>query len=355
MKDHRRRRSVAVPVVALTLLAGAVQFPVSSAGAAVPAGEADYSGYATSTPVHADAVETGDLRLLDVEEAFTGAAVASKGLSEIKNEMARVVTQAGSDKTGARGAALEVGVAQAPSAEAQIILKGLAQTSSPGGSGSASEEVGPIALNPVAYASLLKSTANTRWKDGSCILGDDLSRGYSYAADAQVLNLGAQNADQTFQGPVVASNVLNPQTNVTDSTSVMRLASANGGESFGLVSETRQVVAPVTLLRGTPVEINVVLLGEWVLRAFASGEDGQSEVHYGPADASPDTPVATVTVGGNQVAQVTAQQLLGTDGLHIPISLPGIAEVEIAIGEPPRAIGGAYGSDPVVSATEAST
>jgi hypothetical protein len=249
---------------------------------------------------------------------------------------------------------LEVGVAQAPSAPAQIILKGLAETSSPGGSGSASEEVGPIALNPVAYASLLKSTANTRWKEGSCILGDDLSRGYSYAADAQLVNLGGQNADQTFQGPVVAANVLDPQRNATDSISRTRLASANGGQSFGLVSEARQTIAPVTLLRGTPVEINVVLLGEWVLRAFASGQDGQSEVHYGPADASPDTPVATITVGGNQVAQITAQQLLGTDGLHIPISLPGIAEVDIAIGEAPRAIGGAYGSDPVVSATEAS-
>ncbi|MGH2688277.1 MAG: hypothetical protein ACRDKW_05660, partial [Actinomycetota bacterium] len=349
-----RRRSAAISVMALTLLAGAVQFPVSSAGAAVPAGDADYSGYAASTPVHADAVETGDLRLLDVEEAFTGAAVASKGLSDIKNEVARFVTHAGSDKTAARGAALEVGLVQAPSADAQIILKGLAETSSPGGTGSASEEVGPIALNPIAYASLLKSTANTRWKEGSCILGDDLSRGYSYAADAQLLNLGAQNADQTFASPVVATDILDPQRNVTDSTSVTRLASANGGQSFGLVSEARQTIAPVTLLRGTPAEINVVLLGEWVLRAFASGEDGQSEVHYGPADASPDTPVVTITLGGTQVAQITAQQLLGTDGLHIPINLPGIADVEIAVGEPPRAIGGAYGSDPVVTATEAS-
>ena len=354
MKYHSRRRSAAIPVVALTLLAGVAQFPMSTAGAATPAEDADYSGYATSTPVHADAVETGDLRLVDVEEAFTGAAVASKGLSEIKNEVARVVTAGGSDKTAARGAALEVGLAHAPSADNQIILKGLAQTTSPGGSGSASEEVGPVVLNPLAFASLLKSTANTKWNSsGACVLGSDLSRGYSHAADVQLLNLGGQNADQTFQGPVVASDLIGPQRNVTDSVSRTRLA-ANPNGTFGLVSEARQVVAPVTLLRGTPAEIKVVVAGEWVLRAFSSGDASTADVHYGPASASPDTPVVTISVGGNQIAQITTQQLLGTDGLHIPISLPGIAEVEVAVGEPARAIGGAYGTDPVKSSTEAS-
>lgn len=49
-----RRRMPAIAVAALTLLATVAQG--SAVQAAVPATEADYSGYATSTPVHLDAV-----------------------------------------------------------------------------------------------------------------------------------------------------------------------------------------------------------------------------------------------------------------------------------------------------------
>ena len=94
-----------------------------------------------------------------VEEAMSGAAVASKGLSAIQNEMARnVITPEG--KSAARGTALEVGVVHAPSADNQIILKGVAQTHSPPSPGHAQEEIGPVSLPPVAYASLRDPSAS---------------------------------------------------------------------------------------------------------------------------------------------------------------------------------------------------
>jgi uncharacterized protein DUF11 len=342
---HHRRRSVALPVVALTLLAGAIQMPMPTASAGAEAG-ADYSGYATSTPVHVDAIETADTRVADVEEAFSGAAVASKGLAEIKNEVARVVS-AGSDKKAyARGSGLEVGLVHSPSADNQIILKGVGQASSPPTPGAGSEEIGPLTIPPVAYASLLKGTGYTAWADNNCILGSDISRGYGYAADAQLVNAGAANPDNTFAGPVVAADI--PPENVTDSVSRTRLV-PNGAGDFGLVSETRQMIAPVTLLRGTGTEIKVKVAGTWVLRAVAGGVPGSASVHYGPADVSPSTPVITVMVGGTTLASITAQQILGNKGLVIgPLDL-GVAQVEIAVAEPPRAIGGAAGT----SATEA--
>jgi hypothetical protein len=303
--------------------------------------------------VHVDAIETGDTRVADVEEAYSGAAVASKGLSQIKNEMARVVNDASDKKSSARGTALEVGLVHSPSADNQIILKGLAQASSPPSPGHDEQQVGPVQLNPIAYASLLKSTADTRWKDNSCVLGNDLSNGYAYAADAQLVNLGAANGDGTFQGPVAATDI--PPENVTDSVSRTRLV-PNGAGDFGLMSETRQTVAPVTLLRGTGAEIKVKVAGTWVLRAIAGGVPGSASVHYGPKDVSPDTPVITVSLAGNEIVRITAQQLLGNGGLHIgPIDL-GIAKVELAVAEPPRAIGGAYGTGATESGdgTEAS-
>jgi hypothetical protein len=350
---HHRRRSVALPVVALMLLAGAFQVPMPTASAGVDHAVADYSGYATSTPVHVDAIETADTRVADVEEAFSGAAVASKGLSEIKNEMARVVNSASDKKSSARGTALEVGLVHSPSADNQIILKGLAQASSLPSPAHDQQEIGPVALNPIAYASLLKSTADTRWNDNSCILGNDITKGYGYAADAQLVNLGQANGDGTFQGPVAATDI--PPENVTDSVSRNRLV-PNGADNFGLMSETRQIVAPVTLLRGTGAEIKVKVAGTWVLRAIAGGVPGSASVHYGPTGVSPETPVITVSLAGNEIVKITAQQLLGNGGLHVgPIDL-GVAKVEVAVAEPPRAIGGAYGTGATESSdgTEAS-
>ncbi|MGH2690244.1 MAG: hypothetical protein ACRDKW_15770, partial [Actinomycetota bacterium] len=305
-RPHRRRPAIAV--AALTLLAAVVQgTPVQ---AAVPATEADYSGYATSTPVHLDAVNTGSVVLADVEEAYSSGLVASKGIAQIANEMGRNLTSGApvGKNSAARATALEVGLVQPEGAPNQIELRGVAEASSLPSPGAASEELGPITLPGIAYASLLKSQANTRWNESGCILGGDpISRGYAYAADVQLVGGGAG----PFTAPLVAADI--PPKNVTDSISLTRLVAqtdADGGivgPDFGLMSETRQHVAPVRLLDGA---VTIELAGEWVLRAVAGGVDGSGWVHYGPADASPETPAVTVYVGGSQLAQVTTQDLL---------------------------------------------
>ncbi|MGH2722078.1 MAG: hypothetical protein ACRDJO_10825 [Actinomycetota bacterium] len=340
----------AVAVAALTLLAAVVQG--TAVQAAVPATEADYSGYATSTPVHVDAINTGGTVVADVEEAYSSALVASKGIAQITNEVGRNLTTSGpiGKNSAARGTALEVGLVQPEGAPNQIELKGVAEAFSLPSPGAASEEIGPVTIPGVAYASLLKSQANTRWNESGCILGGDpISRGYAYAADAQLVGSGAG----PFTAPVIAADV--PPKNVTDSISLTRLVAqtaADGsivGPDFGLMTETRQHVAPIRLLDGAVI---IEVAGEWVLRAVAGGVDGSGWVHYGPAGASPETPAVTITVGAS-VTQITTQDLLGGDGLVIPVNLPGVADIEIAVGEPPRAIGGAAGSTPAETPTEA--
>ncbi|MDP9021618.1 MAG: DUF11 domain-containing protein, partial [Actinomycetota bacterium] len=127
------------------------------------------------------------------------------------------------------------------------------------------------------------------------------------------------------------------------------------GNALALVAETRQTIAPITINLGDQGVLTLEFLGEWVLRAHAGGIAGASFVHYGPGEASPETPVLRVlrqTTGGTieDVLTVTTQQLLGQEGLVIN-QIPG---VEIAIGEDPRAIGGDANTQPTVTPTSVS-
>jgi uncharacterized protein DUF11 len=61
----------------------------------------------------------------------------------------------------------------------------------------------------------------------------------------------------------------------------------------------------------------------------------------------------TIFLGPREVRRITTQELLTGNGLIIPINLPGVADIEIAVGEPPRAIGGAAATAPTETPTEA--
>ncbi len=88
--------------------------------------------------------------------------------------------------------------------------------------------------------------------------------------------------------------------------------------------------------------------GEWVLRAVADG-NGVGDVFYGPGTVEPTTPLLTILNGGTVVDELTFQDIFGEAGLNITV--PGVAE--IAIGEDPRAIGGATDSKPIETTTYA--
>lgn len=366
-------------------LAGALAagFGLAAAGGAgaatlapVPFATAAFDGYATGTVLHADALQASSTgpQLLNVEEGFSGASTASAGTASlpgqgpnaakgtIVNEMGQVVqpllpdTSASSllagDKSFGRGSGLEIGAENnVPDGTNQLPVDKVQVSAPPTQSDAA--QVGPVSADPVAYASLLEGEANARWGSG-CVLGAPISSGVGEAADLQLLDTGSANPDGTMSAPVVASDyggssvaeaasetVLAPQTTASGTVP----AGADGG--YALESSTVETIAPVTLLRGTANQITIIAGGPWVLSAVAGGVPGSAFVHYGPAAASPQTPVLTVlNASGQIVAQVTAQQLLSGSGLDI--SVPGVAE--IAVGEAPRAIGGAYGSAPSVSA-----
>lgn len=381
------RRQLAV--VASTLLAASATAVVSlatPAAAQVASPQADYRGYSTGSVVHVGVLGggaglvggLGGSQLVDTEVAFSGATVASQGTGGVTfgpsaaagtvvNEYGQVVQptlpNTGLDgnlrgnRSFGRGSALEIGLANnLPNDANQLILSGKARASAPPSTDLVRQEIGPVKLDGVAFASLLRGEAQARFReDGNCIAGQNISFGTGYAAGVQLLGNGGAATDP-FGNAVLSTRGTSPDRQVSQSRSITRLVpqvDVNGrklGDNFGLMTETRQTIAPVTLFEGMPTQLTLEFLGEWVFRAVATGVGGAAGnyVFYGPGTVTPSTPVLRILSGvspalGN-ITEITLQQLLGNNGLVVPI--PGVAEV--AVGEDPRAIGGNADSSPTL-------
>jgi len=376
----KRRLSIVASTLLVGMTTAAFAGGAAPVGAQVPAAQANYSGYSTGTVVHADALTVGQTRVADTELAFSGASVASKGTGgitqpsgatagSIVNELDQVVqpplpnttldSNLQGDRTFGRGSGLEIGVATTVGTDVnanQLLLAQRALASAPPSTGLITKEVGPIKIDPAAFASLVRGQAQARWNgDATCVVGEELSSGLGYAADAQLLNLGAASpGNDPFTGALVAADAPTPARSVSQSRSITKLvpqtnaAGEKIGDNFGLMTETRMTIAPITLLGNTPTPITIELLGEWVLRTVATGLPGQAQVFYGPGTTNLDTPVLSIIQTGIVNEILSLQDLLGPTGLG-PIEIPGL--LNIAIGEDPRAIGNTSASSaPTTSA-----
>lgn len=339
---HRRRwRAVAATMLGLSWLAAAA--PVARA-----ADVASATGFATGTVIHADALRTIGSRLADVEVGFSS---ASHGISAaLRNEVGRLIRPAGSIAAYGRGSGLELGVNVADDADNQLILAGKAEAQAPI-LGPIRKEIGPIDIPSLVSASLLRGEAAAPAATAqSCLLGADLSSGRGEVSDVELVGLGGGSLGGSLLGPLVATKAVSPLRDAVSSFSHTRLVpqvTKDGrvqGGKLGIMSETRQTILPVTLFGGTPSQVTIEVLGEWVLRAVATGKPGGAYVHFGPAKDSPETPVVRIIQSSGITSLLTLQQLLGNTGLNLPL---GIAD--ISIGEAPRRIGGAFGSTPEVA------
>jgi uncharacterized repeat protein (TIGR01451 family) len=328
--------------------AGLAPLAATNTGPFLGLADGGHAGYASGTVIHADALQSAATRLADIEVAFSGAAYTSAPLGKgIQNEVQRVVTYAlGAFNGYGRGSGLEVGLGVSPSGENQIVLPGKVEAKAPPNTKLITEEEGPIKADPLANVSLLRGQAQGRAVTNGCVLGSDLGYGLGYVTDLGLIN--------TPSTPLLSTSAENPERAASQSVSRTRLVRAGGStgpiSKFGLMSETRQTIAPVTFFAGTPNAFTIEVAGEWVLRATADGTTGS--VHYGPGTASPETPIVRIIDSAKKVTNVlTFQQLLGKEGLHVAIP-NGVAE--IAIGEAARALGGAHGTKPTATGTLAS-
>lgn len=367
-RQSARRAAHRIIAVASILAVGLV-VPSSAAvaqeaPAPVPFSDADFRADATGTVIHADALEQGTTRVEDTEVAFSGAAVDSAGLAERQlNEVDREFQPALADKnTYGRGSGLEVGLGVTPDDDNQVIVAGKAEADAAPDSSDV-QEGGPVDADPLAWASTVRGEADANWPSAdefpTCPLGSDLAHGLGFAADAQLVDGGDDTEGEGLDAPLVATDAEDPDRAVSQSRSrnlfIPQVAQDGTpvGDNFGVLAETRQTIAPVTLFEAAGSPVTIEFLGEWVLQAVATGIPGQAYVHYGPGEVDPQTDILRIIQDDEVTNVLTFQDLLGEEGLVVPIEELGI---EIAIGENPRAIGGDAESSPVEAAdgTEAS-
>lgn len=403
-------KSVRWAAALLATVVGIIVLPFAIPGYT---GVGGVSAFASGTVLHADLLKVDATKLVDAEVAFSGAAFDSGGLQDaIFNEMDRMFAPKLPAKLSvARGAGLEVGLGVSPTTENQMILAGKAEASALPNVGRVTEGAGPIDIDPLVWADVLRGQALANASDNGCALGTDASNGFAYVADAQLLDSASQTqttsttssaptasqpsspVEQTvdtvkgllgdvtqtaeapaennpvpsaststntaqsnampnaagLENPVISLDAPGPERAISHSRSRTVFVAQKDrdghrlGNAFGIMSEVRETIAPITLFKGTSNQLTIEFLGEWVLQAVAGGLPGTGYVHYGPNTDTPDTPVLRL-IGAHENRVLTLQDLVTDDGLVITI--PDVAEV--AIGEPPRAIDGAANSDPTV-------
>jgi hypothetical protein len=338
-------RRLAAPLVLLVTCLTALTAGPSAAQ--VPAPEADYGGFATGTVLHAGALQAGATRVAGVEVAQSNAAVESRGLTERVSELGRRISAGDpSHQSSGRGVGLELGLAVDQPEDNQVQLAGVAEAAAAPSTELAVEELA-VPAAPVAYSSTVRGEARAAFRPDDCALGADLGYGLGFVEDLQLVDTGDAEGDR-LGAPLVATDHDAPARAVSQSVSRTRLvpqtdAAGNvTGPHLGLTAETRQTIAPLTLLEGTPAEMTFEFLGEWVLRATATGLAGGARVHYGPGEVSPQTPILRVLDAAGAVTDILSfQDVFGPEGVSI-------GEV-VVIGEDPRAIGGDSTSAPEVA------
>ena len=286
-----------------------------------------------------------------------------------------------------RGSGLEVGlgtnVPNNPDLN-QIILAGMAEQAAtpktPGGNtfpdNSLTREIGPVPGDPLLFASLLKGQAAANWDADHCP-GDPagtfpvdptganasggaantdttkaLGWGMGNAAQVELLNtamgpLAAKLGDPNSQ-PLVATTGGQPTNRQVSTAKSFTHLVPNGDGTYGLVSETHETIAPVTLFKGTANQLTIEVLGEAVLKSVVTGTGATTKVTYTPPPlvrifppGQPPQDIPFPAGGSNPPVQVAIPGMPGQPNL-----------LELFLGEPARApdqavAGNSHASKPV--------
>ena len=319
--------------------------------AAAPVSQQPFAAYGSGAAAVVEALGLGSTQVANVIVANSGGGVNSQGLNgPLVNEFGINVAPATPGKNAlGRGTGVEAGLVTPDPQQAtlnQALLQGLAVATAPPPSGPVTQEIA-LPLNPVLFASLLRGQAQATYDPTFCPVGRPLTYGLGYVSNLELLNLGGGINPQTgFENPLAGTSAtaFGTPRGASQSRTVTYLR-ANGDGTFGVVSETRQTVAPISLLANETLrtELTVEIAGEFGLRVTATGKPTGSAVEY---TGNPVLTITQTTAGVPvQLLQITLQQLLGQDGFVLDV--PGIAT--LSLGAPPRALGGGQNTDPVIA------
>ena len=349
-----RKRFAALLTAGLITSGLLVASPVRVGAQAVS--DQPFSASGTGTAVHIGALNLGSTQILNTEVAFSGGAANSKGINggAITNEFGQTVKPQpvpppGSNSYG-RGTGVELGVGSTLPSDVDrnaLNLSDRAEASAAPPSPLVTKEI-PINVDPLLYASTARGQAQAIFDPTFCPVGRPLNFGLGYVENLELLNTGAtRDANGGFGGQLLGTSVSQGNPRGASQSRTVSYLIPNGDGTFGVVSETRQTVAPITLLGDLNTGLILEVAGEFGLKATATGKTSGSKVEY---IGNPVVTIKTVTAGVEvTVLQLTLQQLIGNQGLNV--NLAPVADV--SVGAPPRAIGSAPAApSPAVTATD---
>jgi uncharacterized repeat protein (TIGR01451 family) len=336
--DRRPRRgsTAAALGVGALVLASLAAAPASAAprSGALPqlaASSTAYSAFSSGDIAYANAA---NLPPIDVAVASTGQTAAGVGVhggtltlaDQLKQPL---LSKSTSGKTAyGHGSAVNVGLLSAAGSTPQL-AQTLAEATSPAPSSASGGNTVPAAPLLTAHVLPGSAVANTT-ADGSCVLGKDLSNGAAHVVDATLLDAGAAATVGVIDGT---------------SDSLSRTALYKGTGNYGVLGQTTLNLAPLTVLKGTPLETRIEVLRPIQLTAQAAGTPGSAKVSYGAPGASGTTPVVKVTIAGSSQT-LTSQQVFGDRGYVIPLGA-----ADITIGGKAHSLTGLEGTSPALAAS----
>jgi LPXTG-motif cell wall-anchored protein len=273
------------------------------------------AGFSNGDFAYLDALNVGSLSLAQLSLAQAAAGV-SNGTLQTTNTLGEklLTTKSGTGHNAyGRAAGVSLNLGQGSNTVPQVQLT-QAEAVSPPANQVKTSRILNLPLAPVANVDVQPNiaTANTTSNQDFCVLGPNhpISSGNATIANVDVLPVTSATSVLAVDGTV-------------ENTSLEELA-PNGSGALGLSSSDLLHTAEIQLFKGIPgATIDIKVINPLVLQAFAGG-DPSSFITYGSGDKSKD--VLSITAGG-QTVTLTAEQLLGGNGLTIDVD--GLLRVQI--------------------------
>lgn len=333
----------------------------SASPAAAQLSAAPFTGYGAGDVISVGALAIpGGTQLAGVRAAASGGNVnsGSNGLQTRINEFGQNVGPANPSKNAyGRGAAVEAGLltnTPQPVDINQIIVSGLAQAYSPPPSDLVTAQL-DVNLNPTIFARTGRGEAQSLFDPVYCPVGRPITYGRGFVEQLQLLGTGT-NPDPVVGGvvaPLLGTSTTVGTARATTQSRTVTYVIANGDGTFGMVSETRQTLAPIELnvlgaLAPTLGNLLIEVAGEFGLRTVATGKPGGASVtHLG----DPVLTISTVLGGATPIpvlGPITLSSLIGSGGIGIGAPLNSI--LTLTLGGRPRGLNMPFGTTPQLAA-----
>ena len=343
---------------ATALVVSAIGFGGGSASAtpvgAVPFSQAVFNGFATGDELHlgiggtlSSVVGATGLPLVSIDQALSSASTSTAGLtSNLSSELGTLIqpAQASSVKAFNLGSGLSLNLGDIGNSVNGLLsqvkaLTPLLQSISiaPPDLPAAVGQLLDIPLDPILHATVLPSSAQAAWPGTSCPTGN-LSYGLGRLASASILSgLPAVTTAGVATQPLLSTAGLDGLQGIAQTKSLTDLVS-NGDGSFGIQTQAQDIIAPISLNLLGLAQLNIGVhaangqLDPVTLTATTSGE---KSVPASLKMSTDDILDVTLSALGHTASLVHIPlSTVGAQGLHIPLTLPGIVDALVNLDVP---------------------